>query len=82
MVYLESEYRYHITKNGLLGGVAFINAESFSGAPGTALQGIQPGYGAGLRLKLNKVSKTNIAVDYGMGNQHSKGIFVTVGEIF
>ncbi|GGH03585.1 hypothetical protein [Mucilaginibacter phyllosphaerae] len=82
MVYLESEYRYRITHNGLLGGVAFVNAESFSGAPGTDLQGIQPGYGAGMRIKLNKVSKTNIAVDYGMGNQHSKGVFVTVGEIF
>ncbi|MFD0765208.1 BamA/TamA family outer membrane protein [Mucilaginibacter lutimaris] len=82
MVYAESEYRYRITKNGLLGGVAFINAESFSGAPGTALQKIQPGYGAGLRIKLNKVSKTNIAVDYGFGNQGSKGVFVTVGEIF
>ncbi|MFA6085582.1 BamA/TamA family outer membrane protein [Mucilaginibacter sp.] len=82
MVYLESEYRYKITKNGLLGGVAFINAESFSGAPGTSLQAVQPGYGAGLRIKLNKVSKTNIAIDYGFGNQGSKGVFVTVGEIF
>ncbi|MEB0249645.1 BamA/TamA family outer membrane protein, partial [Mucilaginibacter sp. 5B2] len=82
MVYAESEYRYRITKDGLLGGVAFLNAESFSGAPGTRLQQVQPGYGAGLRLKLNKVSKTNIAVDYGFGNQGSKGVFVTVGEIF
>jgi hypothetical protein len=82
MVYLESEYRYKITKNGLLGGVAFINAESFSGTPGTSLQTVQPGYGAGLRIKLNKVSKTNIAIDYGFGNHGSKGIFVTVGEIF
>ena len=82
MVYGETEYRYRITKNGLLGGVAFFNAESFSAAPGTALQRVQPGYGAGLRIKLNKVSKTNIAIDYGMGNQGSKGVFVTVGEIF
>ncbi|WP_374951004.1 BamA/TamA family outer membrane protein [Mucilaginibacter sp.] len=82
MVYAESEYRYRITRNGLLGGVAFINADSFSGAPGSGLQRVQPGYGAGLRIKLNKVSKTNIAVDYGFGNQGSKGVFVTVGEIF
>lgn len=82
MVYLESEYRFGITKDGLLGGVAFINAESFSAAPGTRLQQVQPGYGAGLRIKLNKVSKTNIAIDYGLGNQGSKGVFVTVGEIF
>ncbi|OOQ57188.1 BamA/TamA family outer membrane protein [Mucilaginibacter pedocola] len=82
MVYAETEYRFKLTRNGLLGGVAFVNGESFSGAPGTPLQRVQPGYGAGLRLKLNKVSKTNICIDYGMGNQHSRGVFVTVGEIF
>jgi hypothetical protein len=82
MVYLESEYRFRISRNGLLGGVAFLNGESFSAAPGSALQTMQPGYGAGLRIKLNKVSKTNICIDYGFGNQKSRGVFVTVGEIF
>jgi hypothetical protein len=82
MVYAESEYRFKITRNGLMGGVAFVNGETFSGVPGTPLQTVQPGYGAGLRLKLNKVSKTNICIDYGFGNQHSRGVFVTVGEIF
>lgn len=82
MVYAETEYRFKLSRNGLLGGVAFVNGESFSGAPGSPLQRMQPGYGAGLRIKLNKVSKTNICIDYGMGNQHSRGVFVTVGEIF
>lgn len=82
MVYLESEYRYGITSNGLLGGVVFVNGQSFSASPGSSLERMQAGYGAGLRIKLNKVSKTNIAVDYGFGNQGSNGVFVTVGEIF
>jgi hypothetical protein len=82
MVYLESEYRYRITRDGLVGGVFFINAESFSAAPGTALQSIQPGFGPGVRIKLSKISKTNIAVDYGFGNQGSRGLFVNVGEVF
>jgi outer membrane protein assembly factor BamA len=82
MVYLESEYRFKITRNGLLGGVAFVNGESFSAAPGTALQTVQPGFGAGLRVKLNKVSKTNIAIDYGFGREGSKGLFINVGEVF
>ncbi|MGZ3835373.1 MAG: BamA/TamA family outer membrane protein [Mucilaginibacter sp.] len=82
MVYAEAEYRYMITRNGLLGGVVFINAESFSAAPGTRLQAIQPGFGPGLRIKLNKVSKTNICVDYGFGREGSRGLFVNVGEIF
>jgi hypothetical protein len=82
MVYAEAEYRYKITRNGLLGGVFFINGESLSAAPGTRLQGIQPGYGPGLRIKLNTVSKTNITVDYGFGREGSRGLFIDVGEAF
>lgn len=82
MLYAETEYRYRITRDGLVGGVFFVNAQSFSAAPGTRLQAIQPGYGPGLRFKLNKVSKTNISVDYGFGAQGSHGVFVNVGELF
>jgi hypothetical protein len=82
MLYLESEYRFQITNNGLLGGVVFVNAESLSAAPGTKLQSIQPAFGPGLRIKLNKVSRTNVAIDYGFGLQGSKGLFIDVGEAF
>jgi hypothetical protein len=82
MVYLESEYRFKITGNGLLGGVLFVNGQSFSAAPGSRLQAIQPAFGPGLRIKLNKVSKTNIAIDYGFGREGSKGLFINVGEVF
>jgi Omp85 superfamily domain len=82
MLYAEAEYRFGITRNGLIGGVVFANAQSFSAAPGTALQSIQPAFGPGIRLKLNKVSKTNIAIDYGFGMQGSHGVFINVGEIF
>lgn len=82
MLYLESEYRYKITRNGLLGGVVFVNAESLSAAPGTKLQSVQPAFGPGLRVKLNKVSKTNVAIDYGFGRQGSNGLFIDVSEVF
>ncbi|MBS1501968.1 MAG: hypothetical protein JST32_07900 [Bacteroidetes bacterium] len=82
MVYGEAEYRYRISLDGLVGGVFFVNAQSFSAAPGTKLQAIQPGYGPGLRLKLNKASNTNICLDYGFGTQGSKGLFVNVGDLF
>lgn len=82
MVYLESEYRFRITSNGLLGGVVFANAESLSAQQGTRLQAIQPAIGPGLRIKLNKTSNTNIAIDYGFGRNHSRGLFIDVGEIF
>ncbi|HZX57808.1 MAG TPA: hypothetical protein VFE54_03750, partial [Mucilaginibacter sp.] len=82
MLYLESEYRFKITSNGLIGGVVFLNGESFSAAPGTKLESIQPGFGPGLRIKLSKASKTNLDIDYGFGNQGSNGLFLTVGEVF
>jgi hypothetical protein len=82
MVYLESEYRYKISANGLFGGVLFVNAQSFSAANGTSLQGVQPGYGLGLRVKLNKTSKTNVCIDYGFGREGSRGLFINVGELF
>lgn len=82
MLYFETEYRFGITRNGLLGGVVFANFQSFSAAPGTPFQSIQPAFGPGIRLKLNKVSKTNIAVDYGIGMEGSRGVFINVGEIF
>jgi len=82
MVYFESEYRYKITANGVLGGTVFINAESFSAEQGTHLESVQPGYGPGLRVKLNKVSDTNISINYGFGNEGSRGLFISVGEAF
>lgn len=82
MVYLESEYRMVLTANGLLGAVVFVNAESLSAAPGTRLQGIQPGWGGGLRIKLNKKSETNLDLDYGFGAQGSNGIFINIAEAF
>ncbi|HVS93996.1 MAG TPA: hypothetical protein VHE59_18300 [Mucilaginibacter sp.] len=82
MVYAEAEYRFKITRNGLIGGVAFLNGQSFSAAPGSKLEAVQPGYGPGLRIKLSKVSDTNLDIDYGFGRQGSNGLFLTVGEVF
>jgi outer membrane protein assembly factor BamA len=82
MFYGEAEYRFRISANGVLGGVVFANFESFSAGQGTRLQSIQPAFGPGLRIKLNKVSKTSISFDYGFGRQGSQGLFVDVGEAF
>jgi hypothetical protein len=81
-IYGETEYRFKVSANGLFGGVVFCNLQSYSGAPGTKLESIQPGFGPGLRIKLNKVSKTNIAIDYGFGREGSNGLFVNIGEVF
>ena len=82
MLYLESEYRFGITNNGLVGGVVFANAQSFTEQGSGKFEKIAPGWGAGLRLKFNKFSRTNVALDYGFGLGHSGGVFVNIGEVF
>ena len=83
MLYLESEYRFGLTANGLLGGVVFANAQSFSEWPGNYhFEYIQPAAGLGLRVKLNKVSKTNIDIDYGFSTGNSHGLFINIAEVF
>jgi hypothetical protein len=80
MLYFESEYRYNITRNGLLGGVVFANVQNFSGNI-RPYDTYLPAYGAGLRIKLNKNSGANLCIDYGFGNG-SQGVFVNLGEVF
>lgn len=82
MVYFESEYRYRISRNGLLGGVAFVNLQNFSSDISAQFSSLIPGYGVGLRLKLNKHSGANLCLDYGIGRNGSKGFFVNLGEVF
>lgn len=82
MLYAESEYRFGITRNGLFGGVVFANAQSFSEPNTGNFEYIAPGYGAGLRIRLNKFSRTNLCIDYGWGSHGSGGFFVNLGEVF
>ena len=41
-----------------------------------------PGGGAGLRLLLNKRSKTNLAFDVGFGERGNRGIYLAIQEAF
>lgn len=82
MVDLEAEYRFGILRNGLLGGVVFCNAQTYSAYPSNSIDRILPGYGAGIRIKFNKFSRTNICLDYAFGLNGSNGLFVNLGEVF
>ncbi len=82
MLDAEAEYRIQLTPNGLLGMVIFGNLESFSSINTWEFNSVAPGGGLGLRVKLNKYSRTNISIDYGWGRQGSKGFFVNLGEAF
>jgi outer membrane protein assembly factor BamA len=82
MLDAEMEYRIQLTRNGLFGMTVFANFESFSDIDTWKFTGIAPAGGVGLRIKLNKYSRTNIAIDYGWGRQGSRGFFVNLGEAF
>ena len=82
MFYLETEYRFKVSRNGLFGGVVFANAQTVSEWPSDKFEVIAPAAGLGMCVKFNKHSKTNIAIDYGFGSDGSRGFFVNLGEVF
>ena len=82
MIDLEAEIRFKISKDGLLGGVIFGNAESLSELGSNKFEVISPAIGIGLRIKFNKFSNTNAAIDYGIGSKGSKGFVGNLGEVF
>jgi len=82
MNYLESEYRFRLTRNGLLGGVVFANVQTYKENLTSGRQVLAPAMGTGLRIKLNKHSGANLCIDYGIGQNGSQGFFVNLGEVF
>lgn len=84
MMYSEAEYRFPITQNRLVGGVVFVNGTSASSrlSKQPLLHTIALGYGAGLRLKMSKKTRTNLTMDIGLGQKGSSGIFFNLQEFF
>ena len=81
LMYLEGEYRSNITSNGLLGYVVFANVNSVTGLDNGVFNALHPSIGTGLRIKFNKKSDTNIAIDYGISKSNS-GFSFSLGEAF
>ncbi len=82
LIYFETEYRFKILSDGLLGGVVFTNFQSYSNWPSNTFSTIFPAVGTGLRIKVNKHSNTNACIDYAWGVQGSNGVFFNLGEVF
>lgn len=88
IIYTELEYRAHILgtrKNpNFLGAVAFVNATTTSSdhADINLFQNYNFGYGVGLRVMLNKKSRTNLTLDYAWGDYNAKGFFLSLNETF
>jgi len=81
--YSEAEYRFPITRNKFLSGVAFFHMQTANDDLGTLLfQRWQPGGGGGLRILFNKATRTNLCLDYAFGAYGSKGFFLGLNEAF
>ena len=81
MFYFETEYRRDISRNGLFGYVLFANATSVTEAAGRNFKYINPAIGGGFRIKFNKGSDTNVAIDYGFSKGYNTFI-LGLGEAF
>lgn len=84
LVYSEAEYRFPISRcSGVLGGVLFVNATSASNTilDLKLLESIKPSAGFGLRVMVDKQSRTNLAIDFGFGSK-SNGFYLAASETF
>ena len=84
LAYGEVEYRGTVTRNGLLGVVAFVNTTSVDNedARKKLFDNFAPAAGFGLRVLLNKHSRTNLTADYGWGKAGSRGLYLGIQEAF
>lgn len=81
LIYFESEYRRDISANGLWGFVLFANMHSVSEYLTDRFVYWHPAAGAGVRLKFNKISRTNIGLDFGVSKDYFS-IDISLGEVF
>ncbi|MBK0368430.1 BamA/TamA family outer membrane protein [Flavobacterium sp. SE-1-e] len=83
LVYLSTEFRFPITCNQMLGATVFANFISTSSRAENVhlFEYIQPAAGVGLRLLIDKKSRTNLVIDNAWGTR-SKGFYLNAGETF
>ena len=84
LAYGEVEYRGTLMKNGLVGMVAFLNTTTVTNldTDERLFDSFATAGGAGVRLLINKRSKTNLCFDVGFGKQGSKGVYLAIQEAF
>ena len=84
LIYLESEYRFPISPcGGILGGVLFVNGTTTTNKASDVklFNYIRAGYGAGIRIMVDKSTRTNLGIDFGIG-AHTTGIYLNASETF
>ncbi len=83
LTYLETEYRFPISRNHLISGTLFSNFTSVSDKDRNIriFQYIQPAVGISLRILIDKATRTNLILNYAWGNR-SKAFYLNAGESF
>jgi hypothetical protein len=81
-IYTEAEYRAVLAADGLVGAVVFVNMTATT-VPGPGYFGLlDPGMGAGLRIKFNKRNDTNLSVDLAWDEFRVSHVFFGLQEVF
>jgi outer membrane protein assembly factor BamA len=83
LVYLETEYRFPITCNQLISGAVFANFTTASDKDRQVklFDAVQPSFGVGLRILIDKETRTNLVLNQAWG-RHSKAFYLNAGETF
>lgn len=83
LVYFETEYRFPISCNQLVSGTIFANFTSTSDKDREIrlFQYIQPAVGLGLRILIDKATRTNLVLNYAWG-RNSDAFYLNAGESF
>jgi len=84
LVYGEAEYRGPLMKNGLLGMVVFATVTTVSNSQSgeRLFDSFAPSGGGGLRLLVNKQSRTHLCLDFAWGKDGSKGMYLAIQDAF
>ena len=83
LIYFSTEFRFPITCDQMISGAVFTNFVTASNVDNniSLFKSIQPAGGLGLRILIDKKTRTNLIVDYAWGN-NSKGFYLNAGETF
>ncbi len=83
LAYMETEYRFPISCNQLFSGAVFANFTTASDKDRNVklFDAIQPAFGVGLRILIDKATRTNLVLNQAWGRK-SKAFYLNAGETF
>jgi len=83
LAYFETEYRFPISCNQLFSGAVFANFTTASDKDRNIklFDAVQPAFGVGFRILIDKASRTNLVLNQAWGRK-SKAFYLNAGETF